>query len=143
MLPAAITWLTAWLLHPPGALSWPMERSSSCWRRRSGTSGSSAVACGESLSLLRLLPRTPLPFSRNYEGKVSDAPNWWRCTDRDGLSRLSLSLDHYPAAADLRAFRNGPGQFSQPQYRPGLQRGGHLLRGCAGVGGLVLVRPET
>jgi hypothetical protein len=32
---------------------------------------SSASACGEPLSLLRLLPRTPLPFSRNYERKAT------------------------------------------------------------------------
>jgi hypothetical protein len=74
---------------------------------------------------------------------VSDASNRWRCADGDGLSCLSLSLDHYPAAAALKAFRNGPGQFSQPQYRPGLHWGGSLLRGGTGAGGLLLVRPET
>src|SRR6266849_7725784 len=102
----------------------------------------SDVLKGETAWFL-LFPRTPLLSSQKHERKVSDAPNWWRCADRDGLSRLSLSLDRDTATAGLTAGRNGPGQFSQPQYRPGLQRGGHLLRGGAGVGGLVLVQPET
>src|SRR6266849_424436 len=90
-----------------------------------------------------LFPPTPLLLHRKDERKVSDASNWWRCADRDGPSRLSLSPDHYPAAADLTPSRNGPGQFSQPQYRPGVHRSGHLLRGGACAGVLVLVRPET
>src|SRR5260370_26419151 len=134
---AVITWLTAWLPHPPGARFWPMERSSFCWERRSGTSGSTAGAHRRP----HLFSRTPLRLSGKDERKVSDAPHWWRCADRDGLSRLSLSPDHYPAAAALTPGRDGPRQFSQPQHRPRLHRGGHLLRGGAGVGGLVLVRP--
>src|SRR5258708_12761 len=139
-LRAAITWLTAWLPPPAGVHTWPMERSSSFWERRSGTSGSSAAACARPLPLLRLFPRTLLPSSQKHERRVSDAPNWWRCAGGDGLSRLPLSSDHYPAAADLTAGRNGPGQFSQSPYQPGLHCGGRLLCGGAGVGGLVLVR---
>src|SRR5258708_3038886 len=54
---------------------------------------------------------------------------------------LSLPFDHFPAPADLTPGRNGPGQFSQPQYRPGLHPCGRLLRGGAVVGSLVLVWP--
>jgi len=48
------------------------------------------------------------------ERTVLYASHWWRCADRDRLARLSLSSDHYPAAADFTPGRNGPGQFSQP-----------------------------
>src|SRR5258708_9699643 len=89
------------------------------------------------------LRRTLSPTSQKHERIGSDAPNWGRCAHRDRLFRLSLSSDHYPAGAYLTPGRNGPGQFSQPQYRPGLHRGGHLPRSSACVGGLVLVRPET
>ena len=65
-----------------------MERSSFCWERRSGISGSTAVAHRRP----HLFSRTLLRLCGKDERKVSDAQNWWRCADRDGLSRLSCHL---------------------------------------------------
>jgi hypothetical protein len=104
---AVITWLTAWLLPQLGAWAFRMERSSFCWERRSGISGSTAGAHRRP----HLFPHTLLQLCGKDERKVSDAQNWWRCADRDGLSRLSLSPDHYPAGAALTAGRNATFQF--------------------------------
>src|SRR5258707_4895955 len=82
-------------------------------------------------------------FHREHERKVSDAPHWWHSADRDGLSLLSLSSDHYSAVARLTAGRNGSGQFSQPQYRTRLHWCGHLFRRSDGRGGRFLVWPKT
>src|SRR5436189_2420414 len=68
------------------------------------------------------------------------APNWWRCADRDGLSRLSLLPDCNPSASGCVVRRNGSGDFSDAVDRTAVHIYKHLLCGGTRARSLALVR---